>query len=132
MYLLDTNICIYAIKGMYPKIAEKLLSIHPDEIKVSAVTVMELEYGASKSKWGERSRAVMQAFLASFEIIPFSERDAECCGLIRAKLALSGTPIGAYDIMIAAQGFTNNLTVITHNVSEFSRVPGLSVEDWAD
>ena len=132
MYLLDTNICIYAIKGMYPEIAKKLLAIHPDKIKVSSVTVMELEYGASKSKWGGRSRNAMREFLASFDILPFSERDAECCGLIRAKLALSGTPIGAYDIMIAAQGLTNKLTVITHNVSEFSRVPGLDVEDWTE
>ena len=69
MYLLDTNICIYAIKGKYPVIAEKLLSIHPSDIKISAVTVMELEYGAAKSNWSDRSREAIKTFLASFEML---------------------------------------------------------------
>ena len=132
MYLLDTNICIYAIKGKYPRIAERLLSIRPEEIKVSAVTVMELEYGAAKSKWGNRSREAMRAFLAAFEILPFTESDADLCGMFRAGLASSGTPIGAYDIMIAAQGISRGLTVVTHNTSEFQRVPGIRIEDWAE
>ena len=130
MYLLDTNICIYAIKGKYPDIAKKLLSIRPEEIKVSAVTVMELEYGAAKSKWGDRSREAMRAFLAAFEVLPFTEQDASLCGLLRAKLAVEGTPIGAYDIMIASQGITRGLTVVTHNTGEFQRVPGIGLEDW--
>ena len=132
MYLLDTNICIYAIKGKYPRIAEKLLSIRPDEIKVSAVTVMELEYGAAKSKWGDRSREAMRAFLAAFEVLPFTEADADVCGLLRVGLAFSGTPIGAYDIMIAAQGISRGLTVVTHNTNEFQRVPGIRLEDWTE
>lgn len=132
MYLLDTNICIYAIKGKYPHIAEKLLSIHPDNIKISAVTVMELEYGAAKSKWGDRSREAMRAFLSAFEVLPFTEADADVCGLLRASLAISGTPIGAYDIMIAAQGISRGLTVVTHNTSEFQRVPKIRLEDWVE
>ena len=131
MYLLDTNICIYAIKGKYPNLAEKLLSIHPDEIKVSAVTVFELEYGAAKSKWGERSKETMRRFLASFDVLPFTFEDAVTCGVIRAMLTAQGTPIGAYDLMIAAQGLSRNMKVVTHNVGEFQRVKGLSVEDWA-
>lgn len=130
MYLLDTNICIYAIKGKYPKIADKLLSIDPDNIKVSAVTVMELEYGAAKSKWSERSREAIKAFLASFEILPFSDMDAAVCGQLRAELAVRGTPIGAYDIMIAAQSVSRGLIVVTHNTGEFSRVSGIVLEDW--
>ncbi len=131
MYLLDTNICIYAIKGKYPNLAEKLLSIHPDEIKVSAVTVFELEYGAAKSKWGERSKETMRRFLASFDVLPLTFEDAVTCGAIRAMLTAQGTPIGAYDLMIAAQGLSRNMKVVTHNVGEFQRVKGLSVEDWA-
>ena len=130
MYLLDTNICIYAIKGKYPHIAQRLLSIRPDQIKISAVTVFELEYGAAKSKWAERSREAMRLFLAAFDILPYTDKDATVCGILRAGLEASGTPIGAYDIMIAAQGLSRNLTVVTHNTSEFQRVPGIILEDW--
>lgn len=130
MYLIDTNICIYAIKGRFPGISERLLSICPDEIKVSSVTLFELEYGAAKSKWSERSREIMRRFLSSFELLPFSEKDAETCGQLRAGLAASGTPIVAYDIMIAAQGIARDLTVVTHNTGEFQRVPGIRLEDW--
>ncbi len=130
MYLLDTNICIYSIKGKYQSLSEKLLSIHPDDIKVSAVTVFELEYGASKSKWGDKSREIMKMFLSSFEVLSFTEKDAIVCGQIRAELIAKGTPIGAYDIMIAAQSISRNLTVVTHNVGEFERVPGIMLEDW--
>ena len=130
MYLLDTNICIYAIKGTYPKLNEKLLSIHPDLIKVSAVTVYELEYGAAKSKWGEKTRDVLYMFLSSFEIIPFTDKDAVTSGIIRANLESGGTPIGAYDNMIAAQGVSRNLIVVTHNTDEFKRVSTIQLEDW--
>ena len=132
MYLLDTNICIYALKGKYAQIPRKLLSIPPEETKISAVTVMELEYGAAKSKWGERSREAMHAFLASFDTLPFTVEDAALCGSLRARLAMAGTPIGAYDIMIAAQGILRGLTIVTHNTGEFQRVPGIKVEDWAE
>ena len=130
MYLLDTNICIYAMKGIYPTIGQKLLAIEPDKIFISSVTIGELEYGAAKSRWGTRTREVMCSFLANYEILPFGENDAIYFGRFRAALAISGTPIGAYDVMIAAQGVARNLTVVTHNVREFSRVPGLQWEDW--
>ena len=131
MYLLDTNICIYAINGKYPKVKDRLLSISPDEICVSSISVGELEYGASKSHWGEKTRQIMHAFLSNFEILPYTERDAILFGQIRANLAFSGMPIGAYDVMIAAQGIGRNLIVVTHNTGEFSRVPGIVLEDWA-
>ncbi|MBR3458635.1 MAG: type II toxin-antitoxin system VapC family toxin [Selenomonadaceae bacterium] len=130
MYLLDTNICIYAMKGKFPALAEKLLRIAPSEIFVSSVTVGELEYGAAKSKWGDRSRNVMNIFLSPYTVIPFDEKDARTFGKIRALLNRQGMPIGPYDLQIAAQGLSRNLTVITHNVGEFSRVPNLTVEDW--
>ena len=130
MYLLDTNICIYAMKGTYLAVGQKLLSIEPDKIFVSSVTVGELEYGAAKSRWGARTREVMRSFLANYEILPFDENDAIHFGRFRAALTISGTPIGAYDVMIAAQGVARGLTVVTHNIGEFSRVPGLQWEDW--
>ena len=92
----------------------------------------ELEYGAVKSRWGERTRQIMAAFLSNFTVLPFSEADAIVFGRIRAGLVKQGTPIGAYDVMIAAQGISRKLTVVTHNTGEFSRVPGLSLEDWLE
>ncbi|MBQ8698934.1 MAG: type II toxin-antitoxin system VapC family toxin [Schwartzia sp.] len=130
MYLLDTNICIYAMKGTYPAVGQRLFSIRPEKIFVSSVTVGELEYGAAKSRWGARTRDVMRSFLANYEILPFDAKDAVHFGRFRAALAASGTPIGAYDVMIAAQGFARSLTVVTHNIGEFSRIPGLKLEDW--
>ena len=130
MYLLDTNICIYAMKGLYPAVNERLLSIRPENIFVSSVTVGELEYGAAKSRWGDRAREVMRSFLANYDVIPFDETDAIHFGRFRAALAAVGTPIGTYDVMIAAQAFARNLMVITHNTKEFGRIPGLALEDW--
>lgn len=130
IYLLDTNICIYAINNRYPKLTNKLLTVMPDDIAVSSITVGELEYGAAKSRWGNRTRQTMYAFLSNFTVLPFDNDDAICFGNLRAVLALAGTPIGAYDVMIAAQGLSKNLAVVTHNTGEFLRVPNLKLEDW--
>ncbi len=132
MYLLDTNVCIYAMKDRYPALTRKLFQISPDEICVSAVTVGELEYGCSKSRWGERSRSVMNMFLSAYTVLPFEHGDALTFGRLRAELAAKGTPIGPYDIQIAAQGVHRGLIVVTHNTDEFSRVPGILLEDWTD
>ena len=131
MYLLDTNICIYAMKNRYPFLTERLLTIYPDQIFVSSVTVGELEYGAAKSRWGEQTRLRMQMFVSAFTVLPFSQSDAVVFGRIRAGLAAMGTPIGPYDMMIAAQGVNRGLTVVTHNTAEFSRISSLLLEDWA-
>lgn len=130
MYLLDTNICIYAMKNKYPNINKKIFSINSNDIVISSVTVGELEYGAAKSQWGECSRNALNAFLANYEIISFNAYDAVYFCQIRAALALKGLPIGFYDVMIAAQGVARNFTVVTHNTKEFSRIPGLIIEDW--
>ena len=130
MYLLDTNICIYFMKNMYPELTEKLLSTDPASLLISSVTVYELEYGAEKSNRGEKSRQRLALFLAPFKILPFTADDAVTAGKIRACLEKQGKPIGPYDIQIAAQAFTRDITLVTHNTSEFSRVPNLKVEDW--
>ena len=131
-YLLDTNICIYALKNKYSSLSRKLFCIHPDEIAISAITVSELEYGAAKSKWGEQTRLRMHMFLSAFTILSFSEQDAMIAGQIRAFLEQKGTIIGPYDILIAAQGVSRDLTVVTHNTKEFIRVPQIRLEDWVE
>ena len=130
MYLLDTNICIYAINGRHPNLTDKLLTVHPSDILISSITVGELEYGAAKSNWGECTRHTVRTFLASYDILPFIADHAIVFGLQRAILAASGTPIGVLDLMIASQGVASNLTVVTHNTLEFDRVKGLRLEDW--
>lgn len=130
MYLLDTNICIHVMKNNFPALTERLLSIDPEKVAISSISLYELEYGAAKSNWGERTRENLYAFLSPFTILPFDAKDAACAGRLRALLAKQGSPIGPYDIQIAAQGYARGLTVVTHNIKEFSRIPGLKVEDW--
>lgn len=130
MYLLDTNICIYAMKNSYPALSRKLFTIHPDEIFISSITVGELEYGCAKSKWGDRSRNVINLFVSAYTVLPFEREDAALFGRLRAELAKAGTPIGPYDIQIAAHGLSRGLTVVTHNTDEFRRIPNLKLEDW--
>ena len=128
--LLDTNVCICFMKNTHPQLTEKLLSFDPDELLLSAITVFELEYGAEKSRWGEKNRKKLALFLAPFNILPLTVEDAIAAGRIRGYLEQKGTPIGPYDVQIAAQALTRGIPVVTHNTGEFSRVPNLEVEDW--
>lgn len=130
MYLLDTNICIYAMKNSYASLTEKLFQINPSDIFISSITVGELEYGCAKSKWGIRSRRIMELFISAYTVLPFDPDDAKQFGILRAELAKSGHIIGPYDMQIAGQGLNRGLTVVTHNMKEFTRVPGLQLEDW--
>ena len=130
MYLLDTNICISLMRNQYPEMTDKILSMDPSLLMISSITVFELEYGAAKSQHKDRTRAQLALFLSAFTILPFDSEDAIVAGRIRGELAKKGTPIGPYDLQIAAQGISRKLTVVTHNIDEFSRVPNLQVEDW--
>ena len=130
MYLLDTNICIYVMKNTYPALTKKVLSHAPSDLCISSISVYELEYGASKSNWGERTRQNMQLFLAPFNIIDFDSSDAASAGMIRGYLEKQGSPIGPYGVQIAGQAVARSMIMVTHNTDEFSRIPGLTVEDW--
>ena len=132
MFLLDTNVCIHFMKHTHPRLTEKLLSLDPSELILSAVTVYELEYGAEKSSWGEKTRQKLAMFLAPFRILPFTTEDALTAAKIRGYLERRGTMIGPYDTLIAAQGVARGMTVVTHNTEEFRRVPGLQLEDWTE
>ena len=130
MYILDTNACIYMMKNSFPELSKKVFEQNPSKFNISAITIAELEYGASKSKWGEKTRNTISLFLAPFTVLDFNEEDARMSGRVRAQLESIGLPIGLYDLQIASQGLTRGYTVITRNVAEFKRVPGLHVEDW--
>ena len=130
MYLLDTNICIYVMKNSYSALTKKIISHTPSDLCISSITIYELEYGAAKSNWGEKTRQNIQLFLSPFNIIDFNSKDAASAGMIRRLLEKQGTPIGPYDVQIAGQAMARLLVLVTHNVNEFSRIPGLVVEDW--
>ena len=130
MYLLDTNICIYAINGRNRKIVETLKSKPVGEVGLSAITLAELEYGASKSAHRDRNRLMLIGFASPFRILPFDSADAEMFGILRTYLERAGTPIGPYDLQIAAQAVIRNYVLVTNNVGEFRRIPGLKVENW--
>jgi tRNA(fMet)-specific endonuclease VapC len=128
-YLLDTNICVYAIKRV-AGVLERLQASSPDEFGISAVTVAELWFGAAKSTRPKSTRASVDAFLSPFEILPFGIDAAADYADIRRDLEKRGRPIGERDLLIAATAKSRKLTVVTHNVREFTRVPDLKVEDW--
>ncbi|MDC7219916.1 MAG: type II toxin-antitoxin system VapC family toxin [Spirochaetales bacterium] len=130
MYLLDTNICIYLMKNKFPKLQERVEREELFNIALSSVTIAELEYGIAKSQFPDRNRELLYGFIAPFEIIPFTELDSEAFGQIRAYLNRNGTPIGPYDLQLAAQCLSRELCLVTNNVKEFERVPGLAIENW--
>ena len=130
MYLLDTNICIFLIRNKSLLLREKIKIFSPSLLHLSAITVAELEYGAAKSQNPVKEHQAVLDFVSPFKIIDFNPKDAENFGLIRSYLENKGTPIGPYDMEIAAQAMTNNLIVVTNNVGEFERVPWIKVEDW--
>ncbi|MGA2222941.1 MAG: type II toxin-antitoxin system VapC family toxin [Syntrophobacteraceae bacterium] len=131
LFMLDTNICIYIIKSRPTKVVRKVRDFSPSDLVVSAITVCELEYGASKSSNPEKNRQSLIKFLAPFEICPFNEQAASHYGDIRAHLEKGGKPIRAMDLLIAAHARSLSLTLVTNNIKEFDRVPGLRTENWA-
>jgi tRNA(fMet)-specific endonuclease VapC len=132
MYLLDTNICIYLIKKKFPNLTSKIISKDPYELSLSAITVAELEFGIAKSFFPQKNKNILLEFLVPFNIIPFDEKDCENFGFIRAYLHKKGTPIGPYDLQIAAQCISRDFCLVTNNVKEFERVPSLKIENWTD
>ena len=129
-YLLDTNLCIIYLKGRNLNLKQKLESVAIQEIAVCSIVKAELCFGAMKSSNPERNFALQQAFLEQFVSLPFDDLAATTFGVIRSQLEIKGTPIGAYDLQIAAIALANNLILVTHNTQEFRRVEGLQVEDW--
>ncbi len=129
-YMLDTNICIYAIKHKPEKVFQRLQEIDPDDVCVSSVTYAELVHGVEKSAAVEKNRLALSMLLANIEILNFDVDAANCYGKIRADLEKKGTPIGSLDMMIAGHAMSMGYTVVTNNVKEFSRIPDLKIENW--
>jgi tRNA(fMet)-specific endonuclease VapC len=129
-YMLDTDICIYAIKNRPPGIIERVEALEPKDLAISSITVAELQFGAEKSTKTRESRQALEKFLAPFQVLAFDECAALHYGGISAFLEKAGATIGAMDLLIAAHARSLSLTLVTNNVREFERVPGLIVEKW--
>lgn len=128
-YLLDTNICIYTIKNKPPEV-RALFNEHQAQLCMSAITLMELIYGAEKSAAPARNMAVVEGFSARLVVLDYDASAAAHSGQLRAELAAEGRPIGPYDQMIAGHARALGLVLVTNNLREFERVPGLRTENW--
>ena len=130
IYIPDTNACIRYLNKPDSPVAKKFVATPSSDIALCDIVKMELYYGAYRSARQSDNLALLKQFFLPFLSLPFDDVAADICGRIRALLASAGTPIGPYDLQIAAIALANNLTLVTHNTREFSRVPGLLLEDW--
>lgn len=129
--MLDTNICVYLIKRKPSHVVDKLRTFKPGEVTVSSITVAELHYGVAKSNQPDRNREALVEFLSPLEVLAFDEIASSHYGDIRNHLEKMGNSIGSMDLLIAAHARSLSLTLITNNLREFERVPGLRTDNWA-
>jgi tRNA(fMet)-specific endonuclease VapC len=129
-YLLDTNVCMMYINGRSASVRDQILALPLSDVVICLIVKFELSYGAMRTNNPAATLTRQQSFLSCFASLPFDDRAALICGEVRARLTQLGTPIGPYDLQIAAIALAHDLTLVTHNVREFARVEGLRVEDW--
>ncbi|MDJ0763901.1 MAG: type II toxin-antitoxin system VapC family toxin [Myxococcota bacterium] len=131
MYLLDTNILSYWMRGDEALIA-RIKRYSPSDLAFTAISLAEIQYGIEKSPVKKRVRtAKLQAIAAQLDIYPFDKIAAPHYADIRAQLEKAGQPISERDTQIAAIARANKLTIVTHNTREFTLIPRLEVQDWA-
>lgn len=131
-YMLDTNICIYAMKKKPERVLKRLKEELNGGICISSITLAELEYGMRHSSDPARNEQALLRFLVPLSILPFGAAAASEYGEIRAYLQSQGTPIGPLDMLIAGHAKAENLILVTNNVREFEQVPNLEIENWAE
>jgi tRNA(fMet)-specific endonuclease VapC len=129
-FLLDTNAVIVLIGNKSAALVKRILECHEGDIGLPSIVAHELYYGAYKSRRIAYNLETLRLFLSDLEILDFDREDARVAGEIRSQLAVRGTPIGPYDILIAGQAKARELTLVTSNTGEFQRVAGLLVQDW--
>ena len=129
--MLDTNVCIYLIKEHPPSVVERFATHAVGDIGISVMTLAELEYGVSKSRRPARNREALDQFISPLEVAPFDRQATAAYGKLRTTLEKKGRTIGSMDLLIAAHALSLDVRLITRNIRELGRVPGLRVEDWA-
>jgi tRNA(fMet)-specific endonuclease VapC len=129
-YLLDTNVLSDFVRGELA-IVKRIKGTRPDDIAISTITVMELDYGlALQSARARRIGPVVDSMLESVHVLPFGRADARAAAHVRAALRRHGRPIGPYDVLLAGCALSRGLTLVTANVREMARVESLAVENW--
>lgn len=131
-YLLDTSICIYLIKKKPVSVMTRFDEHSIGDIGISSITVAELSYGVQKSQRRKQNQAALLQFMSPLVIAEFDTEAAFSYGQIRAELERRGIPIGSQDTLIAGHAASMDVTLVTNNEREFSRVPGLIVENWVE
>jgi tRNA(fMet)-specific endonuclease VapC len=127
--MLDTDTVSYALRGQ-GRVGERLVAHRPSELCVSAITVAELRFGASRRK-SAKLHALIESFIGNIAVMPFDESCAAQFGIIASELAEQGAPIGEFDALIAAHAMSLRLTLVTNNEKHFQRIRKLSIENWA-
>lgn len=130
MYLLDTNACIRILNNSSQVLINRLQQQSPEDLFLCSIVKAELVYGAYRSVYVAANLRVLKGFFGPFKSLPFDELCLEEYGRIRSDIERTGTPIGPYDLMIAATSLAHDLILVTNNTREFSRVVGLQIEDW--
>lgn len=128
-YMLDTNICIHVMKTYPPAVREKFNAV-AEQLCISSITLGELHYGAEKSARCAENLTAIAHFVARLEVLAFDDKAAAHYGQLRAELERAGTPCGPHDMQIGAHARSEGLIVVTNNMREFTRMPGLRVENW--
>ena len=129
-YMLDTNVCIDYLRGTDSGVKEKLISCKQGELYISSITLSELLYGVNKSSDVQKNRNALNNLLLKIDVLDYGSEAGEYYGLIRNALTRKGLIIGALDMLIGAHAASADMTLVTHNTSEFSRINGLKLEDW--
>lgn len=130
IFMLDTNICIYAIKQKPQKVIDRVRALKMSDLGISSIVLSELEYGAEKSSNPVQNKVALMQFLAGIDIAGYDATAARHYGEIRTYLESNGQIIGAMDILIAAHARSLGAILVTNNEKEFGRVPGLKIENW--
>ena len=131
-YFLDTNICIYFLNGKFESVRKHLYSLKPNNIIIPSIVKAELLFGAQKSKKKDENILKVGAFLMPYDLAPFSDAAAVAYSHIRYEMELAGTPIGPNDLIIASIVASENGILVTHDTSEFNKVPNLEIVDWVE
>ena len=131
-FMLDTNILVYVLNARpkHESVLERFDREDPRDMVVSSITLAELRYGIEKSRYRDDNRTALQRVLRALNVVPFETKAAEIYGTLRARLKAAGKPVGPLDTLIAAHSLALDLTLVSSNLREFSRVPGLRVESW--
>jgi len=129
-YMLDTNICIGLIRQKPAALIKRLTECIPGDVGVSTITVAELMHGAQKSSQVEKNMEALEQFLLPIEVADFDLTASMAYGQVRSALEKSGNLIGSMDMLIGAHSASLDVVLVTNNTGEFTRIPGLKVEDW--